>query len=790
MDHSSPSPCVHAGRRRGALRLGILCAALLLPAAAHADTLVVDADGTYDAGTNDCAGGDPASTTINAANAAAVDGDTILVCPGIYNESQIDITKALTFQGSGADVTIIDAGGGTGLVNAGTIRIRTTTGDVTFDGFTVRNPAAQGASPSGVRYGFNVKSSSPVTYTITNNVIEGTNDPTMSQDYGIYANGPAALETLIFQYNVVRNTGSNPILIEQHVGPTDVSFNTFDRGVSQNGVSAYFNMSHSGVPITSLQRVSNNVIDLANDPGPYSGANASSGIVFFSAFGGSLGTFSNVEITGNTITNVEDSRRAIALTNGAAAPGTDGEISNAVISCNAISGPGAANSVGIRLLGLVTNPSIVNNDISGVATGLLARDNSGHIASGIVLNENGFSAIGARAIDWWGTTPFDAELNWYDSASGPTEPSNPGGTGAAIGASGGPVGAGVVDYEPWLGSDADADAGTCFVPGDSAECVGVSTCDVANGCSAPPKADGDSCDDGLYCNGADTCLAGTCSVHTGDPCAGGLECANVCDEGGDTCNVAAGTACSDDGEICSADVCDGSGACTHPAGNAGTECRAPGDACEAPAVCDGVSTVCPANPLLPDGDGDGDCDAVDVCTNVGGGQVFESKPKSRLVLSKINTDATAGNDGLTISAFFTLPAGHSFAEIEPDLQGVRVVLLAQDGTPRLDVAVPGGLYDKLTKVGWKRSGNGKAWRFTDRSASPTGGINQVVINDKNTTKTPRRVKVLVKGKKSTYPVTGPDAPVQAIVTLGDDAAAAAGLCGESAYVAADCRLNP
>lgn len=28
-------------------------------------------------------------------------------------------------------------------------------------------------------------------------------------------------------------TGSNPILLERHIGPTDVSFNTFDRGVYQ-----------------------------------------------------------------------------------------------------------------------------------------------------------------------------------------------------------------------------------------------------------------------------------------------------------------------------------------------------------------------------------------------------------------------------------------------------------------------------------------------------------------------------------------------------------------------------
>ena len=38
------------------------------------------------------------------------------------------------------------------------------------------------------------------------------------------------------------------------------------------------------------------------------------------------------------------------------------------------------------------------------------------------------------------------------------------------------------------------------------------------------------CDDGLYCNGTDSCSDGTCSVHTGDPCA-----PLFCDEGFDVC---------------------------------------------------------------------------------------------------------------------------------------------------------------------------------------------------------------------------------------------------------------
>jgi cysteine-rich repeat protein len=76
-----------------------------------------------------------------------------------------------------------------------------------------------------------------------------------------------------------------------------------------------------------------------------------------------------------------------------------------------------------------------------------------------------------------------------------------------------------------------------------------------------------------------------------------------CDDGngvdGDCCSalcrrVPAGTPCGDDGRPCTSDVCDAAGACTHPAGNLGTECRAPEDACDAGDVCDGEAADCPS----------------------------------------------------------------------------------------------------------------------------------------------------------------------------------------------------
>lgn len=46
----------------------------------------------------------------------------------------------------------------------------------------------------------------------------------------------------------------------------------------------------------------------------------------------------------------------------------------------------------------------------------------------------------------------------------------------------------------------------------------------AAGCEHAPLPDGGECDDGVFCNGADACAAGSCSVHAGDPCSGSAHC--------------------------------------------------------------------------------------------------------------------------------------------------------------------------------------------------------------------------------------------------------------------------
>lgn len=118
---------------------------------------------------------------------------------------------------------------------------------------------------------------------------------------------------------------------------------------------------------------------------------------------------------------------------------------------------------------------------------------------------------------------------------------------------------------------------------DGAFCNGAETCDAVLGCQggADPCA-GQSCDegtnqcvgcltnaecdDGLFCNGAETCSGGACVAGTAVDCTALADQCNagVCDEPTDACvqsPLASGTSC-DDGDACTApDQCDGAGSC-------------------------------------------------------------------------------------------------------------------------------------------------------------------------------------------------------------------------------------
>src|SRR5438445_6763509 len=117
---------------------------------------------------------------------------------------------------------------------------------------------------------------------------------------------------------------------------------------------------------------------------------------------------------------------------------------------------------------------------------------------------------------------------------------------------------------------------------------------------------GEDCDLGAANGTAGSCCAASCRFVTASTVcrAAANECdlADSCTGTSATCPAdavkPAGTACTDDGNACTADVCNGTSgapACTHPAGNAGTVCRAAVNECDVAETCTGTSTTCPTD---------------------------------------------------------------------------------------------------------------------------------------------------------------------------------------------------
>ena len=160
-------------------------------------------------------------------------------------------------------------------------------------------------------------------------------------------------------------------------------------------------------------------------------------------------------IDGNTFTLT---KQAIAV--------FDGEM---VISDNEINGATIASSSGI---GVSSNAdaSIRNNIIRNVDHGILVeRSDVGTPTAVISANAFLSTAVAGVAVNGTGQATVSATLNWWGSATGPTTPANPGGTGAAVSAG--------VPFVPWLCSGTDTSPAIGFQPS-------LSPCGVAASLSA------------------------------------------------------------------------------------------------------------------------------------------------------------------------------------------------------------------------------------------------------------------------------------------------------------------
>ena len=156
------------------------------------------------------------------------------------------------------------------------------------------------------------------------------------------------------------------------------------------------------------------------------------------------------------------------------------------------------------------------------------------------------------------------------------------------------------------------------------------------------------------------------------------------------------------------------------------------------------------------------------------------------MLSRINTDATPGNDMARLTGNFS--SATDFSSLDPQTNGARVLVKNQAGSPAVDVTLATGPYGGSGTRGWTKNARGTRWTFLDTTGAPNNGIYKMVIIDLSA-KTPKQLRVIVKGKNGTYPIVSGDEPVQATVVLGGQASAAAGECGESDFVSNDCTFN-
>jgi hypothetical protein len=206
---------------------------------------------------------------------------------------------------------------------------------------------------------------------------------------------------------------------------------------------------------------------------------------------------------------------------------------------------------------------------------------------------------------------------------------------------------------------------------------------------------------------------------------------------------------------------------------------------------------CPADTGLPDGDGDGVCDAEDECPEVEDPEQADADAdglgdacdpcsnflpvaiaKPSLVVSKLATPP--GDDKLRFSGSLTVPATPPIDPVSNG--GLRLILRDLLDATVLDVTIPGDLYDPLTRAGW--TVNASATTFTYRNAGIAapliGGIQRVVL--KKSSRTPGLVTFSISAKNGSYPVAAASLPLFATVIL-DPPFAASNQCGEVDFAA-------
>lgn len=356
---------------------------------------------------------------VDAAASTAEENDLILVGSGTF-VGRVTVNTSVTLQGNQVGV---DAQSRTSAAESivvgdlGATAFYVTANNVTIDGFTV-----QGATNPN-QFGFGILLGAGTSgHAVRNNIIQDN----------IVGIGLGSDNTTISGNLIVNNNVSGP------AGGTGIYSDEFVAGGALTNVT-----------------ITNNTIS----------GNVNAGVVIGPS-NSSLAA-SNITISSNIM---NENGTAVVLIN----------TQNSTITLNEIT---ASTGAGINLAGGNNGIAITNNIIAdGEAQGILINNTPFFPTAAnanVTINNNSITGNAGAGLEvapgaYSGT--LNAEDNWWGSASGPTNPGNPGGTGQAI------IGANI-DFLPFLrsGVDADPDLRGFQVRADLSVAKSVSPTSVAAG---------------------------------------------------------------------------------------------------------------------------------------------------------------------------------------------------------------------------------------------------------------------------------------------------------------------
>jgi hypothetical protein len=330
--------------------------------------------------------------TINKPSTMA--GDTIIVAAGVYPEpasGPLTVNKTLTLLGA---QNAVDARARVAAESSVTDSQGTfiTADNVVIDGFTFENSTNAAFTGYGVAIGAGTTG-----IQILNNIIQ---------------NNIAGI--------ALANSGASPVVIRHN----QIQANNQPGGASGSGI--YTDQFVSGGGVKNVLIVENAFI--GNDDAGIDVSNTA------------VPGVSNLDVSTNSF---DSNGRAVVLFN----------THNSTIHDNSVPNTTLVGSAAFRLFDNNSNLSFFNNDLkSGVGHGIRLSFLGlvGGPSSGVVINENNIGTVGSAsfALDGLLVDPtgyvgtVNAECNWWGSSTGPTNASNPGGTGEEV--------VGNADFTPWL----------------------------------------------------------------------------------------------------------------------------------------------------------------------------------------------------------------------------------------------------------------------------------------------------------------------------------------------------